>query len=66
MQIYFLSRDVLICSVIEISAWLVECIGLKPNCELHIHLLCSRKEYSFLWRRFSIIFQMSDHNEMGR
>ena len=70
MQIYFLSRDVLSCSAIEISAWLLECTGLKPVnnviCKLYVNFLFSRKEYSLLWRSFSIIFPMFDNNEMGR
>ena len=52
MQIYFLSRDALSCSVIEISVWLLECTCLKPVnnviCKLYVNLLFSRKEYSLL------------------
>ena len=70
MQIYFLSRDALSCSVMEISAWLLECTGLKPVnyviCKLYVYLLFSRKQYSPLWRSFSIIFLMFDNNKTGR
>ena len=52
-----------------ISAWLLECAGLKPVnyviCKLYVYLLFSRKQYSPLWRSFSIIFLMFDNNKMG-
>ena len=44
---------------------IIECIGLKPNCKLYRHSLCSRKEYGLLWRSFSIILPIIDNNEMG-